>query len=100
MGALDRSGSTKGVPFYAQGNPEYWGWTVAIALGVISLFLSFTLLWTGRVQRKRQTPIILPDGTEQAPLVAHGHHPVDAPGKAARRGTIRCRHWALRGPFS
>lgn len=58
----------KSVPFYAQGNPEYWGWTVAIALGCITLFLSFTLLWTGRVQRKRQTPIVLPDGTEQAPL--------------------------------
>ena len=58
----------KNVPFYAQGNPQYWGWSVAIALGCITLFLSFTLLWTGRVQRKRQTPIVLPDGTEQAPL--------------------------------
>ena len=53
---------------FTQGDPEYWGWSVAIALGGLSLFLVFTLIWTLRSRRSHSAAIVLPEGEDQAPL--------------------------------
>lgn len=53
---------------FTQGNPEYWGWSVAIALCGLSLFLVFTLIWTLRSRRSDSAAIVLPKGEDQAPL--------------------------------
>lgn len=53
---------------FKQGNPEFWGWSVAIALGGLSLFLVFTLIWTLRSPRPEPAAIVLPEGDVQAPL--------------------------------
>jgi len=53
---------------FKQGNPEFWGWSVAIALGGISLFLMFTLIWTLRSPGPEPAAIVLPEGEAQAPL--------------------------------
>ena len=53
---------------FQQGNTEFWGWSVAIALGGLSLFLMFTLIWTLRSPRPEPAAIVLPEGDAQAPL--------------------------------
>ena len=49
---------------------ENKGWLAAIALGMLSLFLGFSLLGQSRSQRQKMAPIVIPDGEGQAPLSA------------------------------
>lgn len=49
---------------------ENKGWLAAIALGMLSLFLGFSLLGRSRAGVQKMAPIVIPDGEGQAPLSA------------------------------